>query len=507
MNEAMKSSWESRIIVILFAFISLGFLISGISGSAWQILISTDFNFYLVILSFTLAVTAGALLTYSFISFFQNREVKHLMFLVMSANIILWIILYLLSHPSSADWSLYFSDRNRNRTLAMAFVLAVIPTILLGSFTGEMKPSRPSVFLLILWGEIIVPIFSLVLFFSPEPLFTMVTSEGGIQGLTPIGTIISMGYLISQIVALPWLIQKWRKTRTTTNLSLMLAVGLWIIGTLFIIILWDPLQVAELLWVTSIITGFLLIAISQFMTGIIHPHRFLEQQVQQRTRELNQSIREGELLRKMWTHKMGNLLQGLITYLDILEHGAQYSEDDSDTRSAARNLSREATLVNLQVSQLTRIKEHIRDALYPVNVVPLLEEAVEAAELIIGENNFSVEYNRPEGYSIVADGFLPLVFQSLFSFYAKKRNDDTIKFTISLESEKHQQVISIVSQGKEISTNLLMFIESEQDMESIALDLNLFTAKLLLTRYNATVQCSRNETTSENSCILIFPNS
>ncbi|MGY5857908.1 MAG: hypothetical protein RTU63_00960 [Candidatus Thorarchaeota archaeon] len=507
MSKAVKTNWENRIIVSLFALFSLSFLISGISGSAWQILLLTDFNFYLVIICITLAVTAGALLTYSFISFFQNREIKHLMLLVMSANIILWIILFLLSHPSSADWSIYFSDRNRNRTLAMAFVLIVIPTILLGSFTGEMKPSRPSVFLLILWGEVVIPIFSLVLFFSLNPLFEMVTSEGGIQGLTPIGTIISMGYLISQIIALPWLIKKWRKTRNTTDLSLMLAVALWIIGTLFIIILWDPLQVAELLWVSSIIAGFLLIAISQFMSAIIHPHRFLEQQVQQRTRELNQSIRESDLLRKMWTHKMGNLLQGLITYLDILEHAAQHSEEDSDTRAAARNLSREATLVNLQVSQLTKIKEHVHDALYPVNVVPLLEEAIGSAEQIIGENNFSVEFNRPEGYSIIADGFLPLVFQSLFSFHAKKRIDDTIKFSITLNSEKHQQIIQMVSKGKDIPADLREFMESEQDMESIALDLNLFTAKLLLTRYNATIQCERNETTSENSCRLIFPSS
>lgn len=505
MIEAVKSKWENRTVVILFVLISIGFLISGFSGSAWQILSMSDFNFYLVILSITLSVTAGALLTYSIISFFQIHEVKHLMFLVMSANIIIWIVLYLLTHPSSADWSTYFADRDRNRTLAMALVLIVIPTILLGSFTGEMKPSRPSVFLLILWGAVFLPIFSIFLFFSEDALFIIVTHEGGIQGLTEIGIFISMAYLISQIIALLWMIYKWRKARTATNLSLMLAVALWIIGTIFIIILWNPLQVAELLWIISIIAGFLLIAISQFMTAIIHPHRFLEKQVQQRTRELNQSIREGDLLRKMWTHKMGNLLQGLITYLDILEHAAQNSEDDSNTRIAARNLSREATLVNLQVSQLTRIKEHIRDAIYPVNVVPLLEEAVESAKQIIGEDNFSVESDWPEGYSVIADGFLPLVFQSLFSFHAKRKIENTIKFTITLNTEKHHQVISIVSDGEEIPPDLRKFIESEQDIETISLDLNLFTAKLLLSRYNATVKCGRNEATSENSCTLIFP--
>lgn len=504
-NDAVKSSWENKVVVILFAVFALGFLVSGISGSAWQILTLTDFNFFLVILSIGLAVTAGAVLTYSFVTFFQNRDVRHLMLIVLSANIILWIILFLLSHPSSIDWSIYFSDRNRNRTLAMSFVLIVIPTIILGSFTGDMKPSRPSVFLLIIWGEIIMPIFSLILFFSPNPLFIMVTSEGGIQGLTPIGAAISMGYLISQILTLPWLIQKWRKKRNTTDLSLMLAVLLWTIGTLFIIILWDPLQVAELLWVSSIIAGFLLIGMSLFISAIIHPHRFLEQEVEQRTRELNQSISESEFYLKMWTHKMGNLLQGMITYLDILEHAAQHSEEDADTRAAARNLSREATFVNLQVSQLTRIKESLYESLWPVNVVPVLEEAIESAGEIIGEGNFSVQFTRPKSFSVTADGFLPLVFQSLFIFHVKKGINDGNQFKITMSSEEDSHIITINSQGKEIPRGFIEFVEGDQNVEQIALDLNLFTIKLLMTRYNARILCKRNEETSENSCILIFP--
>ena len=297
MSETVKPSWENKLVVILFVLFTLGFLIAGMSGYAWQILTLTEFNFYLVIFAIALAVTAGALLTYSFVSFFQNREVRHLMLLVMSVNIIIWIVLFLLSHPSSIDWSIYFSDRNRNRTLAMALVLIIIPTVLLGTFTGEVKPSRPSVFLLIIWGSIILPFVSLTSFFSPNPLFIMVTSEGGIQGLTTIGTIISMAYLISQIIALPRLIQKWWRTRDTTDLSLMLALVLWITGTIFIIILWDPLQIAELLWIISIITGFLLIGMSQFVTAIIYPHRYLEHQVQQRTRELNQAINYHGLLK------------------------------------------------------------------------------------------------------------------------------------------------------------------------------------------------------------------
>jgi hypothetical protein len=190
-----------------------------------------------------------------------------------------------------------------------------------------------------------------------------------------------------------------------------------------------------------------------------------------------------------------------------LEHAAQFSEEDTETRAASKNLSREATLVNLQVSQLTRIKEHLHDTLYPVNVLPLLEQAIESAEQIIGENSFSVEFNTPNNYSILADGFLSLVFQSLFIYHVKKSKGEKLKFSITLKSAGAQQVISIVSPGEGFSDDLKIFMESKQDVDFVALDLNLYTAKLLLTRYNATIQCEQNENVSENTCILIFPSS
>lgn len=39
----------------------------------------------------------------------------------------------------------------------------------------------------------------------------------------------------------------------------------------------------------------------------------------------------------------------------------------------------------------------------------------------------------------------------------------------------------------------------------IALDLDLFTIKLLINRYGVQIKCSRDENTGENSCAFIFP--
>ena len=195
----------------------------------------------------------------------------------------------------------------------------------------------------------------------------------------------------------------------------------------------------------------------------------------------------------------------MVTYLDILEHAAQHSEEDADTRTAARNLSREATFVNLQVSQLTRIKESLYESLWPVNIIPVLEEAIESAGEIIGEDNFSVQFTKTKSFSITADGFLPLVFQSLFIFHIKKGINDGNQFKITMSSEDDSHIITINSRGEEIPGEFIEFMEGDHNVEQIALDLNLFTMKLLMTRYNARILCTRNEEISENFCSLIFP--
>ncbi len=311
--------------------------------------------------------------------------------------------------------------------------------------------------------------------------------------------------LVSQIVALPRLIHKWRKTRNPFDLALMLALVLWITGTIFIIILWDPLQIAELIWITTIIAGFLQIAAVQFVISIIHPHRLLERQVLQRTRELNQSKHESDFYLSMWTHKLGNFLQGLVTYLDILEYASQNSEEDTKTRGVARNLSRDAIIVNQQVTNLMKIKERQHQVLWPVHLLPVLEETVNSADEMIGTEILSIEYVKTQDFAVMADDFLPLAFQTLIAFHHKNRIDDQQKFSITMKTYDETLEISFKSRGEVIPQELKDFMVSGEIMDKIALNLDVFTIKLLMNRYQASIRCERNEDTLENLCILNFP--
>lgn len=413
-------------------FISMLIVIGvmGLSGFAWTLLPVSRFSFWLTLLAFLLAVSAGMVASYSFISFSQFREIRSLMLLLLGLNLALWSFLFLVTHPSSASWSTIFADRAKNRTLGIAFVLIAVPCILIGSFGGDAKPRKSSIQILLLWGTVLMPIVSLWFFFSPTPVFLMTDSTGGIEGLTPIGMIASFGYLVAQILAVVRLGQKWRKTRESIDLSLLFAMSEWVVGTIFIIILWDPLQIAELIWIGSIIFGLFFIGAVQFISSIVHPHKILESLVEQRTVELELSKKESEFYLSMWTHKMGNILQGIVTYLDLIE--LEDIVDENETVSAARALSQEATLVNNQVLRLTQIMDTFPIQLMSIDIDKALKKAIKSSKDILDDESFIIEYSRGGDLSVMADRLLDLTFQSAILFFAKRRFDDKSPVRISL---------------------------------------------------------------------------
>jgi hypothetical protein len=161
--------------------------------------------------------------------------------------------------------------------------------------------------------------------------------------------------------------------------------------------------------------------------------------------------------------------------------------------------------VNQQVIDLMRIRERQHEVLWPVNLLQVLKEAVNSADEMIGTGNFSIEYVNLQDHAVMADNFMPLVFQGLIYYHHKNRIEDRPIFSISMEMNDDNLEIIFKSRGEKVPQELKDFMESGDNMNKIALDLDLFTVKLLITRYHASIRCKRNEDISENLCIIRFP--
>ncbi len=493
-----------RTLAISFTLLLFFFMFYLLTGSAWNILDVHEFSFWLIFGCFALAIAAGGIAVYSFVSFVINKELRNLMLLLLGINMIIWTFLWLVTHPASIEWAPGFSNRDRNRTLALTLVLIIVPTILMSSFKGKIRITRKKLIPIIGWSAIILPLIDLLLVLTPEPLFIMTSSEGGIEGLTIEGMILSMSYLISQIISVLWFARRWLKTRDSLDFTLLLSVSIWIVGTIFIIVLWNPLQIAELLWLATIISGFVFIGLEQFITSILNPHQFLESVIEQRNKELVASYEESEYYLNMWTHKMGNLLQSVVSFLDILEYAEQNSEKDQATRQYARTISHEATLVNHQVSQLARIKDNLHQQL---KLVVLSEEILKAANdatRLLGDEVFSIEMSNETKLSIKADDLLDLVFLSMVIFKVKSSPIEKVRISISADTIDDMVRVICRSIGNPLPKEVQDMLQKYELKGDVAFDLDLFTMKLLLNRYNGTIQYTHDELARENIFILTF---
>ena len=75
MGQVQGSQWENRIVLVLFVITTISFVMAGITGIAWRIMSLAESSFWLVIVTFTLIISAVTVLTYSFLSFTQNRTI------------------------------------------------------------------------------------------------------------------------------------------------------------------------------------------------------------------------------------------------------------------------------------------------------------------------------------------------------------------------------------------------------------------------------------------------
>ena len=141
--------------------------------------------------------------------------------------------------------------------------------------------------------------------------------------------------------------------------------------------------------------------------------------VDDRTSKLEQSEKEIVFYLDMWTHKIGNILQGMMTYLELLPGN---SEDNNMVQNElAKDLGREGNLVNRQVIALTKIKQTKGKPLGSVN---LRDAFIVASEDILsyysvkGTPSLDIQVN-PDIY-VEADALLAHLFLTLFIHVANR---------------------------------------------------------------------------------------
>ncbi|TFF91080.1 HAMP domain-containing histidine kinase [Candidatus Thorarchaeota archaeon] len=485
--DPQKKKYYDSIIVVVFVSL-LGAMLGVVgSGYAWRVILVEHSAFWLTVLVVMLATTAGIVFTYSFVRYTQKPNLRSMIIMFLGVNVVLFAFAYLITHPSIALSSIATRDRNRTIVTGLGFLLT--PGVLAGSLAGNAPVTRKRKRIIGLWGAILQPLYFVLLLASPYPLFKVTDPEGGLGGLTIVGLLLTLVVGGSATVALVRYVVEWYRTRNRIVLSSTLTLILWIGSFAIYTLLEDPQQIAEPLWVGGVFAGFLLLALGMILTSIIEPHRVLESVVEERTSELRAARRESDFYLRMWVHKMGNLLQGIVTYLELLsERGKRM--DEQEPYQAAMALSNEATFFNRQVSKLSEIKSSKDAQLVPVVVHSYVLKGLDAVRQTFQEKPVSAQVDVEKDLMVEADAMLGVLFANVIIQAVRLASRTPAEIGISAAVADEVR-LRIKSPGTTLSEADKRFLVGSDIPELSTLNIHLYTARVLADRYGGRIEYSR----------------
>jgi signal transduction histidine kinase len=286
-------------------------------------------------------------------------------------------------------------------------------------------------------------------------------------------------------------VMEYAKSRDRVVLAFALALLLWATASIFLSLLWDPNQVAELIYMTNAMGGLALIGVAMVIDAVVEPFKTLETEIHKRTEELEESKTETELFLSAWTHKVGNVLQGITTYMDLIGRAASTGKSIAGYQREAGQLNWEARTINRQVTWLSQVKSSSGLPLIPVSISQAVSKAVKSiAEL--AEDRIIQFTPSDDEVRIWADDNIDLLFTGLFSHCVLGPGRSADCVSVRCLTEDNRVVVEVeVKTGSSVD-GMREFLQSKDLPEVVTLDLDIYMTRLLLHRYGASVD-ARNK--------------
>ncbi len=484
-DEYKSSSLVNAIIVGLFLPFAISNLYLGVTGISWNIIGTAETQFYLI-LNVVISSTITGAIFINLMFYSRLSGIRRFILLLLAMDMGLINVLYLITHPTSALWAPLLADRMRNRTLVAVASTAVMSSMLLFSVVKEDRLTRENIIKYGFIGGLVIPVLGLACVLSPEPLMILTTEEGGLTGLTPIGIVLSVAMPSIGVGTLYRCIREYRQYRDEIVFALVFSLIMWLMASIYMTSLWDPHQIAELLYMTDVTVGMAMISIALATNTLLGHVRRLLQEVRERGRELIISRQESEMFLSAWAHKMGNLLQGITTYLELLSECKAESEMTT-LRNEAQILTYEANRLNRQVSWLWTVKSAMDEPLHRADMTDVLTKAVNRIQDLFGDVSILLK-SCPEPVVILVDDNVDLLFVGLISYILRAGGIESTKITLSCSISKDSVSTSIQLKGPHTSYELIKELQSADIRDVNKIDLDLYTSRLLLQRYNAVAE-------------------
>ncbi len=485
MAEATNKRVISITILVLFIiFLSIP-IIFIMTGFMWYELTQGQIVLWLTFNTMGGSIAAGIVIIYSLERYKQEHLFMYLLLVMISITVLIAGVLYLISSPAFINLS-PFVDRNRNRFILMFAGLTIAASPLLGSLVSEAPIRQHEKLLLILLTGVVGPILQVYALLTPVQLFNLSSSDFGPFQFSPGALVLFTLLTVLLIMSLVKSLRAYYMSRVSIHLALGLLMALLLLSGILISMQASPTSVMEGAWQAVYIEGFAIISISFMLDVVVDPFRILKALVIKRTEELVESKRESEYYLSIWSHKVGNLLQGLQLYLELLS-SASDQQDIMKFSQSSLMLVKDVEAINRQVSILSRIKGRQTEDLFPVSINDAIKAAICEINDIFGDSAPEIRFSEfmHDDY-VLGDELLSTIPFNIIMYIIIYQTLEKSNISVSLSENQDYLTAHIQYEGKPISEDVLTALYDSLDPSRTTMGLDLYAVKVLLKDYGGT---------------------
>ncbi|TFG28416.1 hypothetical protein EU528_11270 [Candidatus Thorarchaeota archaeon] len=490
-----KGDYGLLLILLIVLFSSITAVASGI---VYIELVPEYMAFILSILVPIATMMAGIVFTYSLAQFILEKRFRNLILVFFAVNMIITTILYFTTNLALVSIS-PFADRERNRTIVTSFTFILAPSLLFAGVSEEIDYTQKRMIFATLWGVLVIPVLMVWFMLSPEAVF--ITSIPG-EGITPIAYSILICIIFLFGNALRKYYFAWKAEQKRLDLAALFSLLIWLISVVLFSFQNNPLLFMEIVWFSIYIVGVLVLAIAVITAEVIEPRKTLSELVNIRTSELKESKREIEYYLNIWGHKIGNILQGMTLYMEMISTGTKDNDELKTFADTGLEIGAEAYQINQQVAALIKVKEQDEYLLSSIDIGDAIDITRKSMQDKHGSKWRMTSQDINQELFVYADEFLTTIFDALFSFIWKHSPDSDLQIT--LEDEKENIILNLQFAGQPISKDIIESLFAELQPTKTTLSLDLFTAKILMKRYKGFFNYKWFENNKENQFELVF---
>ncbi len=460
--------------------------------------------FWLVFLTPILTIAAGVIMVHSLILVSQERLLQHLIMSIMSVNVMYIAVFLLFTHPALAFFSPFQPSDEKYRSLAALLGTVIAGSVCASVFSGTNVLTKRGLTVTLISGLIAPAIVFAWFLMSPVPPVVLIVP--GTYVHTPIG----WGLMISvSVVACLTIIRSlfnWQESRSVLDQNMTMAAILWLCSMYVFVSQSADAQITGALWFAVLIAGFVILDVGAIIAAVIQPLGQLERMVTEKTREARRLQQESEFYLNMWSHEVGNLLQGIVHYLEIMQMHDQIEPARlRELDISAMSLANKATLITRQVSTLKEVKELADRTPRPVELSEAIRRGIMTAAGMVGDGVFETTVHSDIiDARVLADDLLELVFLNIICHAVESSKTTPVLIRIGIERNGTFVRVSISYKGRTLSNGTQQSLLEYLDPSTTLLGVDLFTVKLLLDRYSASMAYYGDEQTEDNRFELRF---